>query len=118
MKVVVETNLDFGWKWKTEENEAEPGDTRPAIKTMLQEGKVELGGARPTLRVLLQALSREYSKGKVTFIDPETNEVDPDEYMVTVNGKAWEFLPQRLDTELNEDDRVSVSIWLELLGGG
>ncbi len=118
MKVVVETNLDFGWKWEIKGNEAEPGDTRPAVKTMFQEGEVELGDPRPTLRTLLEKLSRRYSKGKMIFIDPETNEVDPDEYMVTVNGKTWELLPRRLETELNEGDRVSVSLWLEILGGG
>lgn len=118
MKVVVETNLDFGWQWKAKDKEVEPGNARPAVNTLLQEGKVELEEARPTLRTLLQELSREYSKEKVTFVEPETNEVNPDNYLVTVNGKALEFLPQRLETELNEGDLVSVSLWLEILGGG
>ncbi len=114
MKIVVETNLDFGWKIK--DNKVETGDARPTIKTLLQEGEVELADAQPTIRSLLQELAREHSK--VIFIDPEINEVDPDEYLVMVNGRNWEFLPQRLETELNDGDRVSITMWLDLLGGG
>ena len=116
MKILVETNLDFGWKIK--DGAVEPKDSRPTITALLQEGEVELEDARPTIRALLEELSREYSKEKVTFIDPETDEVDPEEYLVMVNGRAWEFLPQRLETEIKEGDRVSVTKWLDLLGGG
>ena len=97
MKILLETN--FGWGWES------------------NDGEVELTDSQPTLRALLEELSRRYPEGG-TFIDPETNKVDPDEYLVTVNGGSWEFLPERLETKLNKGDRVAIMKSIEMLGGG
>ncbi len=78
---------------------------------------MELADSQPTLRALLEELSKRYPEGGA-FIDPETNEVDPDEYLVTVNGGSWEFLPERLETKLNKVDRVAIMKSIEMLGGG
>ncbi len=98
MKILLETNLGMGWK--------------------IKDGEVELTDNQPTLRTLLEELSRQRPEGKTTFIDPETSEVDPEEYLVMVNGGSWEFLPERLETKLSEGDRVSIIKSIEMLGGG
>jgi len=97
VKIVLETNFDFGGE--------------------IEDGEVELKSDHATIRTLLEELARWYS-GEVTFINPETDEIDPDEYMVLVNGGEWEFLPERLETKLEEGDRVSITKWVEILGGG
>ena len=98
MKIQLETNSGWGWK--------------------IKDGEVELIDSQPTLRALLKELSARHPENGVTFIDPETNEVDPNEYLVMVNGGSWEFLPQRLETKLSEGDRVSIIRAIEMLGGG
>ena len=102
MKIVVETNFNVGGSIL----ERDVG---------LQ---VDLKSERATIRTLLEELSRKQYEGRIVFIDPETSEVDPTDYSVMVNGAAWEFLPQRLETELIEGDKVSITRWLEILGGG
>jgi len=97
VRIRLETNFDFWGK--------------------IKDGEVELKNNQATVRTLLEELAEGYSE-EVIFIDPETNEVDPDEYMVLVNGGEWEFLPERLETRLKEGDRVSVIKWIEILGGG
>ena len=97
MKILLETNLGWGWKSK--------------------DGEITLTDSQATLRTLLEELSASYSEGG-TFIDPETNEVDPNEYLVMVNGGSWEFLPERLETKLTEGDRIAIIKSIEMLGGG
>ena len=97
MKILLETNFGQGWK--------------------VMDGDVEIANDQPTLRILLEELSSK-SEGQVTFIDPETDEVDPDEYLIMVNGGSWEFLPERLETRLNQGDRISITKSIEMLGGG
>ena len=97
MKILLETNFGQGWK--------------------IRDGDIEIASDQPTLRTLLEELSGK-SEGQVTFIDPDTNEVDPDEYLVMVNGGSWEFLPEHLETSLNQGDPVSITKSIEMLGGG
>ena len=97
MKIILETNFGQGWK--------------------IKDGDVEIANVQSTLRTLLEELSGK-SGGQATFIDSETDEVDPDEYLITVNGGSWEFLPERLETKLNQDDRISITKSIEMLGGG
>lgn len=114
MKVTVETNLDFGWEVKAED----AGTHAAPVRTMLYQADVELAGRDLSVRALLEGLARSYPHADLSFIDPDTGEVDPEEYLVMVNGTAWEFLPRRLDTGLRDGDRVSLTRYLDLLGGG
>ena len=98
MKILLETNFGRGWK--------------------IKDGEVELTDNQLTLKTLLEELSRQHPEERVTFIDPETNEIDPEEYLVMVNGGSWEFLPERLETKLSAGDRVSIMKSVEMLGGG
>ena len=97
MKITLETNFHF------------PG--------RVADGEIEVRDGA-TLRNLLEECLVRDSRGKKIFIDPGINEVDPGEYLVMVNGTAWEFLPKRLETELKDGARVSIAMFLEVLGGG
>ncbi len=63
-----------------------------------------------TLRGLLMELS-ERSPGKVEFVDSKSNEVD-DSFLVSINGRDYQFLPERLETKLKDGDEVEVSVMM------
>lgn len=67
-----------------------------------------------TLRSLLQELIWK-SGGRVELIAPHSGAFD-EEYIVLVNGRGFESLPQGLETELNDGDEVDVG--LTILTGG
>jgi len=98
MKLRIETNMDFG------QQDAE--------------FELEITDTSPTLRSVLDKLSLKNTDDAQPIIDPATKNIDPDAYMVTINGRTWDLLPQRLDTILKEGDRIAVKRWLELIGGG
>ncbi|MBI4331176.1 MAG: hypothetical protein HY673_07845 [Chloroflexi bacterium] len=78
---------------------------------------VELDLANPTLKTVLERVSRDYENGGRLF-NPETGDVDSEGYTVLLNGSAYQFLPQKLQTPLSEGDEVQLFRWFELLGGG
>lgn len=80
------------------------------------ESKVGQADAGRTAKSLLQELSREYSN--LISFHANNDEVDSDEYRVMLNDTDWESFPQRLETKLNEGDRVVIIMWLEPLTGG
>jgi molybdopterin converting factor small subunit len=80
-----------------------------AQKTGIAE--VDMSGS--TLRDLLTKITGEYKRVSMEFypIDPKTNDVDND-YDILVNDKNYIILPQKLDTKLNDGDRVRLKmIW-------
>lgn len=79
--------------------------------------QVELQLPNVTLQVLLKDLSRRWGRS-FDFIDPETGELDPDDCEVLINGTAYKFLPDGLETRLKDDDSVTIINWMEALGGG
>jgi molybdopterin converting factor small subunit len=64
-----------------------------------------------TLRALVTALTEAYKKAGVDFepINPRTNDMDED-YDVLINGKDYNTTPGRLDTKLEDGDRVKLKI--------
>lgn len=97
MKVMVETNFDIIGEFSKEQ--------------------VELPVPNATLRVLLKELSHRWG-GDSNFIDPQTDELDPVECEVLINGTAYKFLPDGLETKLKDEDSVTIIRWMEALGGG
>jgi hypothetical protein len=65
----------------------------------------------PLGRALVTALTEAYKKAGVDFepINPRTNDMDED-YDVLINGKDYNTTPGRLDTKLEDGDRVKLKI--------
>lgn len=66
-----------------------------------------------TLRGLLMEITEQYKRVSIDFypIDPRTNDLDSD-YDILVNDKNYITLPQKLDTELKEGDRIRIKmVW-------
>jgi len=77
-------------------------------------GEINIEADTVTLRSLLQELIWK-SGGRVELIDPQSGAFN-EEYIVLVNGRGLESLPQGLETELNDGDEVDVG--LTILTGG
>jgi sulfur carrier protein ThiS len=76
--------------------------------------EIELPGDGATLRNLLEELGRHHRD--MDFIDPRSP-TDVEEYFsVSINGKEYRFLPQRLDSPLKDGDEVEVAV--VMFGGG
>lgn len=97
MRVVVESNFDLWGEYTQKE--------------------MEIEGQEVKLEDLLQAITKA-SNGRYQIIDPQTGEVDPFDYAVFLKGCAYQLLPQRLQTRLSEGDKVLVTKWMDILGGG
>ncbi len=102
---------------------AKGGNVKILVKTNFSVGgperdsTFELDLPAPTLRSVLEHMSRQYQKGRALF-NPETNEIDSEEFSVLLNGSSCQFLPRKLLTPLSEGDEVQLLRWFELLGGG
>ena len=73
--------------------------------------EVDMKGS--TLRDLLTTITKEYERVSMEFypIDPRTDDLDSD-YDVLVNDKNYITLPKKLDTKLNDGDRVNLKmVW-------
>ncbi|MBI4289701.1 MAG: hypothetical protein HY671_14895 [Chloroflexi bacterium] len=97
MRLVVESNFDLWGEFIRQEVEVEGQDVK--------------------LEDLLKAVAKN-SDGRYQIIDPETGEVDPFDYAVFLKGCAYQLLPQRLKTRLNEGEKVLITKWMDILGGG
>ena len=75
-------------------------------------GVMELGGEEASLRAILNEISKRCG---VEVIDPKTGEVKS-VYDVSVNGREYWLLPNRLDTKLHNE--VDVKVDVIMLGGG
>ena len=76
--------------------------------------EVELEESNVTLRGLLESLSG--SGAVMEFI--KGTEIGSDLQEVLVNGKKCQFLPQGLETRLNEGDEIELIVEASPLGGG
>ena len=77
-------------------------------KAMGNHAMLEMEIERATLRGLLGDLSGRFGEGfKDLMFDPKTNEVN-DHIRVLVNGRHYNYLPEKLDTQLEEGDEVSL----------
>ncbi|GEM_PF-2037262 len=97
MRLIVESNFDLWGEFTQQE--------------------VDVEGQEVKLEDLLQAVAKK-SEGRYQIIDTETGEVDPFDYAVFLKGCAYQLLPHRLKTRLNEGDKVMVTKWMDILGGG
>lgn len=73
--------------------------------------EVDMKGS--TLRDLLTTITKEYERVSMEFypIDTSIDDVDTD-YDVLVNDKNYITLPKKLDTKLNDGDRVNLKmVW-------
>ena len=75
---------------------------------------MEFQGEEVTLSYLLKELGDEHH-ANVDFIDPRSNEVD-DFFTVCINGQEYRYLPKRLETKLNDEDEVRITVLP--MGGG
>lgn len=85
------------------------------VTRIFDDNQIELAVDRPTLRSLLEEVVRK-TDGKVQIMDPETNEIDA-EYFVLLNGKESQALPQGLETALHDGDEVGIGM-MHFWGGG
>lgn len=76
---------------------------------------IELPRPEATLRELFETLTGMAS-GPVDYLEPETGELNTEDYQVEVNGRPFEGLKEGLDYLLQEGDRVS--IYIMPIGGG
>ena len=74
-------------------------------------GVIETEVEGDTLRELLGGLAEAYRSAGVDFepINPRTNDMDED-YDVLINGNNYITLPNRLDTKLEDGDKVKLKI--------
>ncbi len=77
----------------------------------------DLEGDMATIRDLLMAVTAR-SGGLYQMISSATNDVEPSEYMVLLRGSAYQFLPERLETELREGDKVRILRAMDMMSGG
>ena len=76
--------------------------------------EMEFADDSTSLRNLLEELGRLHTD--MEFIDPR-NPTDVEEFFtVSINGKEYRFLPQRLDSPLRDGDVVEVAV--VMFGGG
>ena len=77
--------------------------------------QINLEAEKATLKTLLQEVTRK-SEGTIELIDPQSGRVN-EEYFVLVNGREFQALPQGLETELSEGDKVGIGL-VYFWGGG
>jgi len=76
-----------------------------------EKGVAEMDVKGETLRALLTTLTKAYKEAGVDLepINPRTNDMDED-YDVFINDKNYITLSGRLDTKLEDGDRVKLKI--------
>ncbi len=85
------------------------------VAGIFEKGYIDMPGENVTLRNLLNNLS-EITKGTMELISQKTNEVNPEDFFVSINDVEYPFLPGRLETKLKDGDVVDITI--TVLGGG
>jgi len=85
-----------------------------SLKSNLNLDEVDLETQSTTLGALLDEL--ETSK-KFAVFDSQRKEISSD-CDVLLNGKSFQVLPDGLDTELRDGDKVEITMFMFMLGGG
>jgi hypothetical protein len=78
-----------------------------------KEGFLELETEEVTLRSVLLELAE---KSGVPFIECGKGDVNPLDYSISVDGREYSMLPERLDTKLVKDCELIVEVIMS--GGG
>jgi len=68
-----------------------------------------------TLRQFLERLSR-MSPGSIEYVRPGARTLNPDDWEVEINRVPYQDLPEGLETQLKEEDTVTLKIMA--FGGG
>ncbi len=76
--------------------------------------EMEFQGDSATLRNLLEELGRLHTD--MEFIDPRSPTEVEEFFTVSINGKEYRFLPQRLEAPIRDGDVVEVAV--VMFGGG
>ena len=77
-------------------------------KAMGDKSVLEIEMKNATIRVVLSNLCKRFGQGFSELIfDPKTKDLS-DHIRVLVNGRHYKYLPNRLDTELEEGDEVAL----------
>jgi PDZ domain-containing secreted protein len=79
------------------------------------QSEIDVYNQTVTLRTVLEHLLLK-SSGRVHFIRPGKDIVDPDDFILEINGLPIEGLKEDLDIVLKEGDTVTIK--LSPLGGG
>ena len=76
-----------------------------------EKGVVEMEVEGETIRALVNTIAMAYKEAGVDFepINAATNDMDED-YDVLINGKNYYTTPGRLDTKLEDGDKVKLKI--------
>ena len=77
-------------------------------KIMGGKAVLEIEKEKATIKEMLKDLSENFDHDfKEAIIDPKTQEVSS-HIRILVNGRHYQFLPNRLNTELKEGDEVAL----------
>ena len=85
-----------------------------SVKSNLNLKETDLETQSTTLGALLEEL---HNKRKFDVLDSERREVHSD-CDVLLNGQSYQVLPDGLDTKLRDGDKVEITMFLFMLGGG
>jgi len=85
------------------------------IQGLEGENEIHLSGSTITLRKVLEELSSR-SSGRVRFIRPMTDAVDPMDFIIEINGLPNQGSRESLNGVLKEGDVITIK--LSPLGGG
>jgi hypothetical protein len=77
--------------------------------------EINLNRSKATLRMVLEEISSK-SSGRVKFIRPMTDAVDPMDFVIEINGLPSPGSKESLEMTLNEEDLITIK--LSPLGGG
>lgn len=90
-------------------------DSNFVIPGLERENEINLGYSTVTLRRALEELSLRTS-GRVKFIRPMTDAVDPMDFIIEINGVPNQGSKEDLNIALKEGDIITIK--LSPLGGG
>lgn len=90
-------------------------DSNFVIPGLEGENEVDLSDSTVTLRKVLEELSSR-SSGRVRFIRPMTDAVDPMDFIIEINGLSNQGSRESLNVVLKEADIITIK--LSPLGGG
>ena len=90
-------------------------DSNFVIPGFEEASEINLIRSKATLRMVLEEISSK-SSGRVKFIRPMADAVDPMDFVVEINGLPNQGSKESLEMTLNEGDLITIK--LSPLGGG
>ncbi|MDP2718206.1 MAG: hypothetical protein Q8P44_00015 [Dehalococcoidia bacterium] len=84
------------------------------VRGISEHNLVEFQGEGITLRKFLEEMSEKGLNGLELF--NSSDEINTEDFLISLNGKEYPFLPDKLDTRLKDGDIVEINVLV--LGGG